>query len=134
MISPEGEPYDGLKNAWRYRKEYIKGCSCKPSEYSEAEIEEYLNNKKQKKKGARAPKTTGSLGGAAAGGKKAVAMKNAKDQAGKAGKAGKTGNGDKGAAPALAQARSADKTVKNADKKTGAGGRNKPRTINDLLR
>lgn len=38
MISPDGKPYDGLTNAWRFRKEFIKGCSCKPAEYSEADI------------------------------------------------------------------------------------------------
>lgn len=27
------EPYTGLKTAWRYRKEYVQGCSCKEAEY-----------------------------------------------------------------------------------------------------
>ena len=39
MITPDGRPYDSIENAWRYRKEYIKGCSCKESEYSQAEID-----------------------------------------------------------------------------------------------
>ncbi len=47
MISPDGRPYDSLKNAWRYRKEYIKGCSCKETEYSVADIEAHNNPKKQ---------------------------------------------------------------------------------------
>ena len=33
MLSVAGVPYDNLKNAWRFRKEYIKGCSCKINEY-----------------------------------------------------------------------------------------------------
>ena len=52
MISPDGQPYDSLKNAWRYRKEYIKGCSCKQTEYSEAEIEAHDNPQKQASNGA----------------------------------------------------------------------------------
>lgn len=47
MISPQGQPYDSLKNAWRYRKEYIKGCSCKPTEYSQTEIDAHNNPQKQ---------------------------------------------------------------------------------------
>jgi hypothetical protein len=27
------QPYTSLKTAWRYRKEYVPGCSCKVSEY-----------------------------------------------------------------------------------------------------
>jgi len=27
------QPYTSLKTAWRYRKEYVAGCSCKASEY-----------------------------------------------------------------------------------------------------
>lgn len=33
MISVEGSPYEKLKNAFRFRKEFVKGCSCKPQEY-----------------------------------------------------------------------------------------------------
>ena len=47
MISPDGRPYDSIENAWRYRKEYIKGCSCKPTEYSQADIDAHNNPKKQ---------------------------------------------------------------------------------------
>lgn len=39
MVSLGGEPYNNLKNAWRHRKDYVKGCSCKPGEYSAHEIE-----------------------------------------------------------------------------------------------
>ncbi len=38
MVSLTGEPYSNMKNAWRNRKEYVKGCSCKPEEYSALEI------------------------------------------------------------------------------------------------
>jgi hypothetical protein len=27
------QPYTNLKSAWRYRKEFVQGCSCKSSEY-----------------------------------------------------------------------------------------------------
>ena len=28
------QPYTGLKTAWRYRKEFVQGCSCKEAEYN----------------------------------------------------------------------------------------------------
>jgi hypothetical protein len=34
MVSASGQqPYTSLKTAWRYRKEYVPGCSCKAAEY-----------------------------------------------------------------------------------------------------
>ena len=39
MVSITGDPYNNLKNAWRHRKQYIKGCSCKQEEYSAHEIQ-----------------------------------------------------------------------------------------------
>jgi hypothetical protein len=27
------QPYTSLKSAWRYRKEFVQGCSCKAAEY-----------------------------------------------------------------------------------------------------
>ncbi len=48
MVSLTGQPYNSLKNAWRNRKVYIKGCSCKAEEYSPEQIaksEEELRNK-----------------------------------------------------------------------------------------
>ena len=36
MVSVNGQPYTGLKTAFRYRKEYTAGCSCKQAEYSPA--------------------------------------------------------------------------------------------------
>lgn len=40
MISSDGSrAYSELPNAWRYRREYVKGCSCKTAEYDPAEIE-----------------------------------------------------------------------------------------------
>jgi Protein of unknown function (DUF2865) len=47
MISPNGQPYDSIENAWRYRKEYIKGCSCKQTEYSQSDIDAHNNPQKQ---------------------------------------------------------------------------------------
>ncbi|NJO23777.1 MAG: DUF2865 domain-containing protein [Sphingomonadales bacterium] len=35
MVSASGnQPYTSLKSAFRYRKEYVQGCSCKQAEYS----------------------------------------------------------------------------------------------------
>jgi hypothetical protein len=35
MVSAENQqPYTNLKTAWRYRKEFVAGCSCKVSEYA----------------------------------------------------------------------------------------------------
>lgn len=36
MISLTGTPYSALPNAWRYRKEYVKGCSCNQAEFTPA--------------------------------------------------------------------------------------------------
>ena len=33
------EPYTSLKAAWRYRKEYVQGCSCKAAEYHPEQLE-----------------------------------------------------------------------------------------------
>jgi hypothetical protein len=34
MVSVQSQqPYIGLKSAWRYRKEFVQGCSCKAAEY-----------------------------------------------------------------------------------------------------
>lgn len=39
MVSTDGSrAYANLPNAWRYRKEFVKGCSCKQAEYDPAEI------------------------------------------------------------------------------------------------
>ncbi|MDJ0514214.1 MAG: DUF2865 domain-containing protein [Methyloceanibacter sp.] len=38
-ISLSGSPYMDLPVALRYRKEFVKGCSCKKAEYNPAEIE-----------------------------------------------------------------------------------------------
>lgn len=39
MVSSDGQQaYNDTPNAWKYRKEFIKGCSCKAEEYSEEEI------------------------------------------------------------------------------------------------
>jgi hypothetical protein len=38
MVSLEGKPYTSLNTAFLNRKHYIKGCSCKPEEYSPQDI------------------------------------------------------------------------------------------------
>lgn len=39
MVSADGrQAYNDHANAWRYRKEYVKGCSCKAAEYDPNEI------------------------------------------------------------------------------------------------
>jgi hypothetical protein len=38
-VSLDGTPYQNLDVAFRYRREYVKGCSCKVAEYSPIEIE-----------------------------------------------------------------------------------------------
>lgn len=38
MVSTDGKAYSQQPYAFRYRKEYIKGCSCKVSEYNPEEI------------------------------------------------------------------------------------------------
>jgi hypothetical protein len=39
MVSSDGrQAYNEHPNAWRYRKEYVKGCSCKAIEYDPNEI------------------------------------------------------------------------------------------------
>lgn len=52
MIAPDGRPYSALVNAWRFRKEYVKGCSCKVAEYSEADIAAHENAASGGKTGA----------------------------------------------------------------------------------
>ncbi len=38
MVSVTSQaPYTGLKSAWRYRKEFVSGCSCKAAEYQPQE-------------------------------------------------------------------------------------------------
>ena len=41
MTSTDGIAYSELPNAWRYRKEFIKGCSCKVADYSPAAIADH---------------------------------------------------------------------------------------------
>lgn len=37
-VSLSGRAYSQLPNAFRYRKEYVKGCSCKQAEFNPAEV------------------------------------------------------------------------------------------------
>ncbi|GAB4233040.1 MAG: hypothetical protein Kow0032_16130 [Methyloligellaceae bacterium] len=60
MVSADGSrAYTDLPNAWRYRREYVKGCSCKQSEYDPAAIAEY-EQKKAAEKAAKAGGTPAS--------------------------------------------------------------------------
>jgi len=58
MVSLRGTAYNDLETAWRYRKEYIKGCSCKVAEFDEAEISKANEEKKADGDGG-APAATG---------------------------------------------------------------------------
>jgi len=57
MISLTGKPYDTLENAWRHRKEYVKGCSCKPEEYSVHQI--MLSDQEKNKQASVSPDNAG---------------------------------------------------------------------------
>ena len=48
MTSLNGKPYSDFTNAYRFKKEYIKGCSCKKTEYSPEDIELKEKNNKPK--------------------------------------------------------------------------------------
>ncbi len=41
MYDLEGQPYSRLPNAFRYRKEYLEECRCKPAPWSQAALGEY---------------------------------------------------------------------------------------------
>jgi hypothetical protein len=59
MLSFAGQlPYTSLKTAFRYRKEFVSGCSCKRAEYDPAQAE------KEKKAEAPAPPKAGVRVGA----------------------------------------------------------------------
>jgi hypothetical protein len=47
--SVEGEPYSKLENAFRYRKEFVAGCSCKPEGMNWAEALSGVEDKTVKK-------------------------------------------------------------------------------------
>ncbi|HKJ61926.1 MAG TPA: DUF2865 domain-containing protein [Hyphomicrobiales bacterium] len=57
MVSLDGKPYNDLQNAWRNRKQYVKGCSCKSYEYSEEQI---LKSEQELAKQANATDKTSS--------------------------------------------------------------------------
>jgi hypothetical protein len=56
MVSLTGEPYKNLRNAFRSRKEYVKGCSCKAEEYSLQQIERSEQELRNKRADARGGK------------------------------------------------------------------------------
>ena len=43
MVDLGGTPYSRMENAFRYRKEYVKECRCKPEPWSEAAQKDYQN-------------------------------------------------------------------------------------------
>lgn len=52
MLSVDGISYNEIENAWRFKKEFVKGCSCKTAEYNPVLLEKKLqtpeeNNEKQ---------------------------------------------------------------------------------------
>ncbi len=47
MVSLDGKPYAQSKNAFKHRKVFVKGCSCKPEEYSLQEINQSEGGRKQ---------------------------------------------------------------------------------------
>lgn len=65
MVSADGNTaYNDLPQAWRYREEYVKGCSCKEAEYDPDAIE--MANQKLEGEG-QAEGGTAGLGGGQAG-------------------------------------------------------------------
>lgn len=60
-------PYSSMKTAFRYRKEYVQGCSCKAEEYNAGTPVPGDPNQKQGAVTTPAPATTASGGDAAAG-------------------------------------------------------------------
>jgi len=44
MQSIDGVAYDSIKHAWRFRKEFVKGCSCKVSEYNPDQLNAKTND------------------------------------------------------------------------------------------
>jgi hypothetical protein len=47
MVSLNGQSYAQSKTAFKHRKTYVKGCSCKPEEYSQQEINQSEGGRKQ---------------------------------------------------------------------------------------
>ncbi|MEM8743752.1 MAG: DUF2865 domain-containing protein [Pseudomonadota bacterium] len=61
MVSTDGaRAYNELPNAWRYRKEYVKGCSCKTTEYDPDEIAASDQKADAGQSGLPAPEGSGS--------------------------------------------------------------------------
>jgi hypothetical protein len=59
MVSLNGQqPYAQSKNAFKHRKTYVKGCSCKPEEYSLQDINQSGDGRKQADAAQPAPTTT----------------------------------------------------------------------------
>lgn len=67
MVSVRGEPYSSMKNAFRHRKQYIKGCSCKQAEYSPHQIE-ISEQELRKQASAGSPRPSSARSAAQSGG------------------------------------------------------------------
>ncbi len=104
MTSTDGLAYSELPNAWRYRKEFIKGCSCKMADYNPAAIASYENDtaagKKQPDSGLGAPNIGNNARPQSPGTEPAPAPKK---PAAKPGGQAKKGTAPSGAKPKLAQ-------------------------------
>ncbi len=54
-VSLDGRAYMDHVNAFKYRKDYVKGCSCKIAEYNPSEIEASDKDKKKAESGNSSP-------------------------------------------------------------------------------
>ncbi len=55
-VSLTGRPYSELPNAWRYRKEFVKGCSCKLAEYKSQDERQELQQKQDRSQNQERPR------------------------------------------------------------------------------
>lgn len=58
MYSINGVPYGDLKNAWKFKKEFVRGCSCKAAEYDPVLLEAKPETAKQENTPSETDKTS----------------------------------------------------------------------------
>ncbi len=58
MISLNGEPYSSAPFAFKYRKEYVKGCSCKETEFSPKDLGLEVTDNNEAKNGDKSSKSS----------------------------------------------------------------------------
>ncbi len=58
MVTLDGRAYAQSKNAFKHRKTYVKGCSCKPEEYSLQEINQSEQGSRKQADASPAPAAT----------------------------------------------------------------------------